>query len=870
MPNRLTGKVAAVRCVRVALACGIAVALSAHAQDQDAGSQKKNEQPKTLQTVIVTGTHQAGLSPTLSNSPIDVFSGNAIATQPSADMTTTLTKLVPSLSTLRYPIADATSFVRPVSLRGLSPDQTLVLVNGIRFHRSALVNLQLDPLGTTNQGAQAVDFSVFPSNAIQRVEVLRDGASVLYGSDAIAGVVNIILKDSRKGATVSADYGRYASGGGRNRRIDADAGFPIGATGFVHVSAEKEVSDPTSRGIPQGGAAAVAGVVGADLVPYHGFGQRWGDPYTNATKLFVNAGVPLGNDVTLYSYGNYMAKNIFSSFFYRNPVLPPQSGIAGRNTLVSYADGTLVPAFAPQSLVDSIIAGGGDPANYLTANPASQSGFELLNPIYTKFPGGYSPLFGADIADHQIVAGVRGGGETNLQWNVHYRIGSNEIDYRLTGSINPSLGDLSPTTFYPGRLTQRERGVGADFVRTFDNSPLTLSFGAQWRNETYIIQPGDPASWETGPTASVFGVGSDAFQGFAPATAGTFTHASSSAYFDAETNFTKKWSGSAAVRFEHASGFGSKVLYKASSRYAFTDTFAVRGTFNTGFRTPTPGQANTLNVTTTANAEGALIPSGTFPVDNPVAEALGSTPLRTETSKGVTAGVVWTPTSNLTATLDYYRIQVKNRIGLIGKVVTRDTVDKLLAENYPNAQLLLGSDASYFGNAFTSDVHGLDFVVDYEHRLLGGLLNTDFRMNYNRQKIADVQPNSIGPDFVYDLENQVPRSRATLTFDYTRGPIGVTARFNHYGAWRTADGLFGSGNPPLDAYTYSARTLLDLEARYQFTDVVSVAVGGTNVFNSFPDKEQNSTLRFLGVNYAVTSPFGFNGAFWYARLTAKF
>ncbi|TAN00897.1 MAG: hypothetical protein EPN40_03250 [Rhodanobacteraceae bacterium] len=149
-------------------------------------------------------------------------------------------------------------------------------------------------------------------------------------------------------------------------------------------------------------------------------------------------------------------------------------------------------------------------------------------------------------------------------------------------------------------------------------------------------------------------------------------------------------------------------------------------------------------------------------------------------------------------------------------------------------------------------------------------MNTDFRVNYNHQKIADVQPNSVGPDFVYDLENQVPRSRATLTFDYTRGPVGVTARFNYYSAWRTTDGLFGSGNPPLDAYTYSARTLLDLEARYQFTDVVSVAVGGTNVFNSFPDKEQNGILRFLGVNYAVTSPFGFNGAFWYARLTAKF
>ena len=231
--------------VRTALATALLMAWSAQAQDQGTtdsgqaappattaakqGNTNKAKTTTNLQEVVVTGTHRAGLSPTESISPIDAFSGKQIAEQPSADLTDTLTSIVPSLTTQRFPIADGTAFVRPVSLRNLSPDQTLVLVDGVRFHRSALVNLQIDPLGTFNQGAQAVDFSVFPSNAIERVEVLRDGASVLYGSDAIAGVINVILKKEPKGATVSAEWGEYGKGDGDLRRYDADAGFPLGS-----------------------------------------------------------------------------------------------------------------------------------------------------------------------------------------------------------------------------------------------------------------------------------------------------------------------------------------------------------------------------------------------------------------------------------------------------------------------------------------------------------------------------------------------------------------------------------------------------------------------------------------------------------------
>ena len=849
--------------IRRALPLAVLVAFSALA---DESSENKATE---LSPIVVTGTHKAGLSPTDSISPIDVYSGAQIENQGDVDLTDSLTKITPALNTQRFPIADGTAFIRPVSLRDLSPDQTLVLVDGVRRHRSALVNLQLAPLGTVNQGAQAVDFSAIPANAIQRVEVLRDGASVLYGSDAIAGVVNVILNDSPTGATVSAQYGEYSKGDGGRFRLGADAGFPLGPAGFLHVSVERDTADITTRGVPRPDAAAIAAIVGADKVAYNGFGQRWGDPDVDANKLFVNAGMHIADNVELYGFGSYMDNDTLSGFFYRAPVLPPQYHIAGRSTLIVDANGDFLPDAASQSLVNSIVAQGLNPANYLTADSTSPSGFVLLNPVYKLFPGGYSPQFGAHIEDHEVVGGVRGQFSSDWKWDLHARTAQDSINYDLEGSINPSLGDLSPTSFHPGKLTQEENEFGADFVQTFGNNPLTLAYGLQWRDQIYTIAPGDQASIAVGPTASVFGVGSDGFQGFFPASAGKFRQNSDSAYVDAETSLTDKLSGAAALRYEHADGFGSSTVYKLSGRYAFTDTFAARATYNTGFRTPTPGQEFTLNVTTTADASGNLIPSGTYPVNHPVALALGAVPLRSEKSKSFSGGVVWDPLENVTTTLDYYKIKIDNRIGLVSKVVSQATVDALTAGHYPNANLLLNSDASYFANAFGSDVDGFDFVIDTRHKLGAGTLNIDLRYNYNKQDVVNVVPGTINADRVYDLEHQVPNNRAVLSFDYALARFDGIARVNYYGNWRTTGGLFGNGDAS-DAVGYSAKALLDLEARYKVNDSFSVAIGGDNVLNTHPDKEQNPTLQFLGVQYALTSPFGFNGAFWYLRLKGEF
>jgi iron complex outermembrane receptor protein len=316
------------------------------------------------------------------------------------------------LNTQRFPIADGTAFVRPVTLRNLAPDQTLVLINGTRRHRSALVNLQLAPLGTVNQGSQAVDFSAFPSSAIKRVEVLRDGASAQYGSDAIAGVINVILKDADEGFSFNAQYGEYYDGDGE--RANGNAGFALGESGFLNVSFEWVDSDITNRGKARPDADFVASVVGADKVAYNGFGQRWGDPDVEALKFFVNAGIDISDNVELFGNASYMDNETLSGFFYRGPVLDPEYEFTARTTLQIDNDGDFLPDPASQSLVDSIIGAGLSPGDYITADSGSPSGWVLLNPIHTMFPGGYSPLFGADITDYSVVVGAKGDDGNNF------------------------------------------------------------------------------------------------------------------------------------------------------------------------------------------------------------------------------------------------------------------------------------------------------------------------------------------------------------------------------------------------------------------------------------------------------------------------
>jgi iron complex outermembrane receptor protein len=832
-------------------------------------AQNDEEEASALEEVIVTGTRREGRSITETLSPIDVILGTALQNQAKTDMTDTLTKLTPALNTQRLPIADGTAFVRPVVLRNLAPDQTLVLVDGTRRHRSALVNLQLSPLGTVNQGSQGVDFSAFPSIAIKRVEVLRDGASAQYGSDAIAGVINLLLKDDDEGASVYTQYGEYTDGDGEQFTLSGNIGLPLTDDGFLNLSYEYSSSDVTSRGQARPDAAAVADIVGAQQVPYNGLGQYWGDPDVESHKFFLNTGITFGNDVEFFGNASYMDKEIIGGFFYRGPVLPPEFMMAARSTLMTDSNGDFLPDAAPQSLVDDIVAAGLNPADYITADSQSPSGWVLLNPIHTMFPGGYSPTFGADVKDWAVVAGLRGEFNSNLSWNARVRAAENEISYQLDGSINPSLGGLSPTSFNPGTLTQEESGINFDMVKTFDDSPLNLAFGLEWRNESYKIGAGDPGSTQVGPTFAQFGLGSDGFQGFTSEQAGKWEKDSTAAYVDLETDLTERFSGAFAVRYEDHDDFGSTTDYKVSGRFEVSDSFALRGTYNTGFRVPTPGQVNTLNLTTSADTAGNLIPSGFYPVNHPVAVALGAVPQVTEEADSISIGFVWQASDTLYATVDFYDITIEDRIGALDKTVDQAAVDNLIASGFPNSELLLGSAASFFSNAFDSEVTGLDVSIDNYNDLWGGQLNTSVRYNYNDQDVTNIKPGTINRSRAYDLENQVPNHRGFLAFDWTKERFGGLLRFNYYGSWSTTGGLFSPGDAS-DASHYGSEVLVDLEARFDINDTFQVAVGGDNIFDTLPDLEQDGVFQFLGVIRSITSPFGFNGAAWYVRASANF
>ena len=851
----------------VALALPVAAPTSALAQEDD--------QP--LEEIVATGTRKAGQSPTETLSPIDVLSGDAIAEQAAFDLTDGLTKIAPSLNTQRFPIADGTAFIRPVTLRNLSPDQTLVLVNGTRRHRSALVNLQISPLGTVNTGSQGVDFASIPGLAIERVEILRDGASAQYGSDAIAGVVNVILKDDDEGFSVMAQTGEYFESDGARTTLAANAGFGLGDSGFLNATLEHSTSDSTSRGVQRYDCPDVIDQVGAAATPFNGLCQRWGDPDVETLKFFLNAGFDINDRTELFGNVSFSDNETISDFFYRNPViLDPSATTAGsgRSTLIVDSEGDFIPDDAPQSLVDDIVNAGLDPTDYLTADGNSASGWVLLNPIYTQFPGGYNPDFGADISDFAVVLGLRGETAGSMSWDVRGRVAESEADYVLGESINPSLGRLSPTSFKPGKLAQEETALTIDFVKPLDvgnfASPLNFAFGAEYREETYKITAGDEASNGFGPTYAYFGVGSDGFQGFPEASAGSFDSKSMAAYVDFETDVTERFSAGVAGRFEDYDEFGNTFDWKLSGRFEVTDTFAIRGTINTGFRAPTPGQVNTLNVTTSADSEGNLIPFGTYPVSNPIAIALGSQPLDPEESTNFTFGIVLQPRDNVSVTLDYYDIQIEDRLTILENEIGPDQVDLLEDAGIPDADLLLGSTANFFVNGFESNVSGIDLSVVADFEIGGGDLRVDFRHNYNQQEVDNVTEGTLNAATVYDLENQVPENRSALTFNYDTGRMfSGYLRLNRFGEWGDSGGQLAAGDGS-EAVKYGAEVLVDVEATFRFTDNVRLAVGGENIFDTYPSKDGHFVAGLLGVQYALTSPFGFNGGFWYARLAADF
>ncbi len=775
------------------------------------GGQARADDAATVDEVIVTGTREVGRTQFTTLAPVDVLSEKTIQASATAQLGENLAQQIPSFIVQRLPTSDGLQFVRPATLRNLSPDQTLVLVNGKRFHRSAFLG---------SRGAQAADLAQIPSFAVKRIEVLRDGASAQYGSDAIAGVINVILNDA-PGVRAFAQAGQYAEGDGETYRAGVRAGMELGQDGHLALTAEWSDAKATSRSRQRQDAidfqAANPGLTLPDPV------QRWGNPDLETQSLALDGAVPLADLGELYGFATFTRTEGVNDINWRNPATNP--GIYGRSS-----------AFP---------------------------GFDLK----TIYPAGFTPVEGVEGEDYQTVLGLRQDGGI-ISWDISASYGRNTSAFFLDNTINASLGPNSPTSFDLGDLVQEEFNLNADGVYRLDlgalAEPVNVAFGAERRVETYAIKAGDPASYAVGPGAATgLAPGSNGFPGFSDIQAGEWEQESYAAYVDVEAQLTEQWSLGGALRYEDFSEFGDTVNGKLASRFALTDNLALRGSWSTGFRAPTPGQ---LNSTSTSQGLDTvtlqLFTSGRLSPTNPVAVFLGAEPLSPEESDTLAAGLTWRTDYGFSGSIDAYQIDVSDRFSSSASVTVTPAIRaQLVAAGVPGASAF--TRVNWFTNDFDTRTRGVDVVGAYDRDLGPGRLNLTGAYNYNETEVTDgaIATNATQKR---QFEERTPQHNATASATYGVGAFEVTGRARYYGSWTDS-----TGNSTGDIFqTFGAVTFIDLAVSYSPTERISIRVGAENIFDTYPDEAVFQASR--GLIYSRNSPYDTNGAMYYLRLDTTF
>ena len=777
----------------------LALALPAHAQDA-----APEGSAKALDTVIVTGTRVTNRTVAESQSPIDIITPELLQATGTTELATALARALPSLNFPRPAIADGTSGVRPAQLRGLAPDQVLILVNGKRRHISALVNVN----GTIGRGSSAVDLNAIPVSAIERVEVLRDGASAQYGSDAIAGVVNLVLKGAGEGGSIAASYGEYSEGDGQQWQLAADGGVSFGqGAGKLHLSGETGHQDITNRSGAYTGSAPHTG-------NFPGVGEatfKIGDPEVDATSVAANASIDVAEDTRFYATLMGSNRDIDSFAFYRSK------------------------------------------------NHGGQGA--LLAQIY---PNGYVPEINQKSRDRSFVLGATGGSDSGWTWDLSYDYGRNTLDFRTQNTINYALGANSPRSFYDGSLIYTQQVINADFSRPLELGlayPATFSTGAEYRKETWEQTAGEPDSY--------FGSGAQGFAGFTPRNAGRHQRHNLAAYAGLEADFSDRFSGGIAGRYEDYSDFGSEFSGKLSSRYAFSDAAALRATLASGFRAPSLAQQNYQAVTTNIT-NGVAYEAGTFPAAGAVARALGAEPLQAETSLSGSLGLVLQPTDALYFTVDAYEIRIDDRIVLSSN---------LLLSGNQAAQDLLASlgitgvtSARYFNNAIDTRTRGVDVVGTWSIPLSGSQLDLTASYNRNKTKVTRIAPNPAQLEALgANLERMGRDERGRIEEGFPRDKFGLGASWKleqwsfNLGSTRYGQFTTRHASNPAQDQRYGAKWVLDVSASYRLGENWSFTLGADNVTDAYPDKQIAANSTFGLIPYSLQSPFGFNGRYYYAR-----
>ena len=804
--------------------------------------------------VVVVGSRAQPRSVTESSVPIDAIPFQDVISQGATTLDYQLRTLIPSFNVATHPISDAATLVRPVTLRNLAHDHTLVLVNGKRRHRSSVVAW----FAGVTDGAQGPDISTIPSIALRQVEVLRDGASAQYGSDAIAGVLNFLLKDDRAGGSLEVNTGTYRAGDGDAYTVAGNAGLPLGNTGFANLSFEYGAADPTDRSVQRDDAAALiaaGNTAVADPV------QVWGNPLIeDDLKLFANFGNLFANGVQFYGHANYADKKVTEGFYFRNPNT--------RQNIYTLDSGQTL-------LIGDVLAAKGMgsancPTVPITDHVPEQDALAqvLADPNCFSFqeiaPGGFTPQFGGIVTDMSALGGVRRVAANGLTWDASASYGAHESDFFFKNTVNASLGPETPRDFDPGRYRQEDINFNFD-VSYAASDRVNVAAGAEWRNESFTVSAGGRPAWEVGPYAAQgFVPASNGFPGFADYTAGTWNRSNVAFYGDVELRGRDdRWSVGGAVRVEHFDIFGATTSGKLSARIGLSDIVSLRGGVSTGFRAPTPGQQNTINVQTTLNDQLELTDSGTVPSTFAAAERHGGVPLRPETSRNVTAGLV-IDNGPFTLTADYFRVAIADRLALSGLIST-EAEDRalLLADGITAAESL--TLFRFFINDFSTRTQGIDIVSTWTPPALSGATVLSFTMNHTDTKMTE-ESDLLGSGDVLALERGVPRTRWNIAVNQRVGRVGLLGRLNYYGDWVDLfDARFVRG---ADAPILTGRPIIDLEVSVPISEGVTLAGGGQNVFDTFSDRS-DLLAGALGVPYSQFTPWGFSGGYYYVRINYR-
>ncbi|RZP38322.1 MAG: TonB-dependent receptor [Alteromonas sp.] len=842
----------------LAASAAFSVMAAAPVYAQEAEESAKAED---FEQIAVVGSRAAPRSVADSAVPIDIISDEEFKQQGATDMVSMMQTVVPSFNVNDQPINDASTLVRPANLRGMASDHTLVLVNGKRRHRSAVITFLG---GGLSDGAQGPDISVIPAAALKQVEVLRDGAAAQYGSDAIAGVINFVLNDASEGGSFEARYGSFYEGDGDMIQMSGNVGLPLSDKGFINLSAEYRTADDTSRSVQRADAAAL---IAAGNTFVADPAQIWGSPeIKHDIKLFANAGIELSATSEAYMFGNYAEREVEGGFYFRNPHNRGGVNDGGTNEdgeqllLVGDLTGDMSGNCPTDIVVGDNVPENPRYINEVQNNPDCWAFNEML-------PGGFTPRFGGTVTDMSLVFGTKGELDHDITYDVSLNLGQNEVDFAISNTINPSLGPETPTEFSPGRYTQSEQTLDIDFTKPFDvglYEPLFVATGFQYRNESYESFAGDTASYEIGPLATQgFGIGSNGFPGLAANSQGRVSRNNIALYIDAEAYITENFMLAGALRYEDFSDFGDTTKGKIAFRWQALENIAFRGAFSTGFKAPTLGQSNVRNVTTAFGTGGELIDRATLPPTDPVSQLKGGEQLTPEESESITFGVVADFDNGLFITADYYNIELTDRISTAsGIALTEEDIATLLEQGINDASSF--SEISFFTNDFDTTTEGVDVVANYSMDMMGG--ETKFSLAYNWTSTeVDRASDNISDFRIRMLEDNLPAVRYSATANHTNGDWRFLARMNYYGSI-FEDHLDSA--LPIDKV--GSEITFDFEVAYNFTEEFTVTVGAKNAFDEYPDENNTDAggityAQIAGSAYPTTSPIGINGGFYYLR-----